>query len=123
MKAPKIELLNGPQVEGALRSLGTAAADVSAPTRTVLAVGLDAAQGHAPVRTGVLRAGIVIADVTPQGGALGAQAPYSPYQEYGTRHVRARRFMRAGADAIERAAPDAYRRDLAEKVSTAATKA
>jgi hypothetical protein len=119
----KLEVQNAPQVQAALASLAPAAADMSAPTRSVLSVGLDAARGAAPVRTGELRGSLEVLEVGPDGGTLAATAPHSRFLEYGTRYVRARRFMRAGSEAIARAAPEAYQADLARKVRATGTKA
>jgi hypothetical protein len=117
------EAVNGRQVADALGDLGKDAADLSAPTRTVLSVGLDAARGAAPRLTGALIGGLDVVDVTPEGGTLVAAAPHSRYQEYGTRYVKARRFMAAGSEAIHAAAGDIYRDDLAAKIGKAASKA
>lgn len=118
-----IQAVNARQVADAIASLGVAGADFAEPTRQVLSIGLDAARGEAPRLTGQLIAGLDVVDVTREGGTLAATAPYSAYQEFGTRYVKARRFMRAGADAIDRAAGDIYREDLAAKVAKAASKA
>lgn len=123
MTGPRIEVVNGRQVADALESLAAAAADMSDPTRVVLAAGMDAAHGQAPRLTGELIAGLDVVDVTATGGTLVARAPHSVYQEYGTRYVRGRHFMAAGSDAIHRAAADAYREDLAKKMRAAAQKA
>lgn len=121
---PRIVVENAPAVQAGFDQLAKDGADLSAPTRTVLAIGLDTARGDAPVKTGELRGSIDVVEVTPEGGTLAARAPYAGAQEYGTRRgVRGRHFMRAGADAVERAAPDVYRQDLEKKVRSAAQKA
>lgn len=50
------------------------------------------AQSLAPVRTGYLRS-TIFSRVEDLGLRLGASAPYAIYQELGTRHIRARRFL------------------------------
>ena len=58
-------------VLAAFDRLAHSAADISDPTRTVLAIGLDEARAGAPVRTGELVGSLAI-DVTPTGGELAA---------------------------------------------------
>lgn len=123
MTGNRVEAVNGRQVADALAGLAKDAADLSEPSRVVLAAGLDAATGRAPRLTGELIGGLDVVDVTPAGGTLVARAPYSAYQDRGTRYVRAQRFMQAGSEAIHRAAPDAYRADLTRKLAAAAAKA
>jgi len=107
MTSAKLEVDTAP-VLAAFDKLGRSAADMSEPTRTVLAIGLDEARAGAPVRTGQLVSSIAIRDVTPTGGELAATSPHAIFQEVGTRYVRARRFMARGAAAIERAAEPTY---------------
>lgn len=92
----------------AFDKLGASAGDLADPIRTVLAIGLDEARAGAPIRTGALVSSIAVRDVTKTSGELAATAPYAPFMEYGTRYVRARRFMARGAAAIERAAEPAF---------------
>lgn len=117
MAAPKITADTKPVLR-AFDQLAASAGDLSEPSRTVLAIGLDAARAGAPVRTGEL-AGSIAVDVTKDGGELSASAPYAPYQEFGTRYVRGRRFMRRGADAIAGAADPEFTRWMAGAVDRA----
>jgi len=52
----------------------------------------DASRAMCPVRTGRLRESI-FAKVEEWTVKLGATAPYAFYQEFGTRHIRPRRFL------------------------------
>ena len=50
------------------------------------------AQGLAPIRTGYLMS-TIFGTVEDWVLKLGATAPYAAYQEFGTRYIRARRFL------------------------------
>jgi hypothetical protein len=107
MTAAKMTADTAP-VLAALDHIGRSAADMAEPTRTVLAIGADAARAGAPVRTGELVSSIAVVSVTADGGELAASAAHAPFMEFGTRFVRGRRFMRRGADAIATAAEPTY---------------
>ena len=104
---PRVEVDTAPAL-AAFGKVKTAAGDMSAPTRSVLTIGLDEARADAPVRTGELVSSIAITSVTATGGELAARAPYAAFQEYGTRYVRGRRFMARAKAAIERAGDAEY---------------
>jgi hypothetical protein len=106
-------------VLAAFDRLAHSAADISEPSRTVLAIGLDDARAGAPVRTGELVGSLAI-DVTPTGGELTASAPHAVFQDRGTRYVTAQRFMARGADAMDRATEPTFGRWLAGAVDQAA---
>lgn len=116
--APTLKADTAPVLR-AFDQLAKSAADMSEPTRTVLTIGLDAARAGAPVLTGDLADSLAI-DTTPTGGELSARAPYAPHQEFGTRFVRGRRFMRAGADAMAGAADQTYGKWIGDAVDQAA---
>ena len=119
MSAPQLEVDVTPALV-AFDKIKTSAADMSEPTRTVLAVGLDAARAGAPIRTGELVSSIAILDVTPKGGELAARSPHAPFVEFGTRYMRGRRFMRRGADAMAAVADPTYTKWLDGAVERAA---
>jgi HK97 gp10 family phage protein len=77
----------------------------------IAAAAADAARSRAPVRTGAL-AGTIAAKSTPADAELVVGVPYWAAQEFGTRYVAARRYMRAGIDAGRAAADPAYRARL-----------
>jgi len=90
-----------------LADFGKRAADTLAVNSRVLGIGLAAAEGAAPKRTGELIGSMAI-DPGSEGGTLTVGVRYAPYHEFGTRYVQARRFMKAGHDAMTEAAEPAY---------------
>jgi HK97 gp10 family phage protein len=83
------------------RSLG----DVHA---LIAQAGEDAARARAPVATGRLAASIASSSNDRQ-ATLGVGVAYWPYPEFGTRYLRARRYMAAGIRAAKRTAGREYR--------------
>jgi len=76
------------------------------------------ARERAPVRTGFLRDSIFSIVAQESRGfriELGARAYYSPYQEFGTRYIEPKRFLRG---AIEEVKPE-----LVERIKRACLKA
>lgn len=69
-----------------------------------------AGRAFAPTRTGRLRVSI-----TARGSQVIAAATYAGYVEYGTRRMRARRFMARAVEATDRDVDDIYTRS-AEKI-------
>jgi hypothetical protein len=94
------------------------AADATEANRRVLGIGLAEAQREAPIKTRELIGSITI-DATADGGELSVGVAYAPFQEFGTRYVRGRRFVKAGADAMTDAAEPIYSDHLSHAISSA----
>lgn len=86
------------------------------PHRAIAAAGEAAAAARAPVASGRL-AGSIRGDADAKQATLSVGVPYWNVQEFGSRYVRAQRYMKAGADAMAREAPDAYRERMAAIVA------
>jgi hypothetical protein len=111
MAAP-VEVTGVDAAQAAYQGIASDAHDMTEPNRAIAEAGARAAQGRAPVATGRLRASIA-SDATPQDAILEVGVPYWPYVEYGTKYVQGARMMRAGIDAMERAAQPAYEQRMA----------
>lgn len=76
-------------LDGAARDL----ADMSEANRKAGDLLARDAAGRAPHRTGRLGGSIRVTAVGAGGVTVGAAAPYAPFQEFGTRYVRATYFL------------------------------
>lgn len=101
-----------PHATAAYAGIADDARDMRDPNRAIAETGARAARARAPHRTGALGASIE-ANATEREAVLSVAVPYARFQEYGTRYVRARRFMAAGREAMRETAPDAYRARMA----------
>jgi HK97 gp10 family phage protein len=86
-------------------------ADVHA---AIAEAGEAAARAKAPVgRTGRL-SGSIVTSSDSRSATLAVGVDYWPYQEFGTRYIRARKFMAAGIRAMRRTGGGAYRAKLSD---------
>jgi len=81
--------------------------------RMVAQAGEDAARNRAPVSTGRLSGSIAGAGDDRQ-ATLAVGVAYWPYQEFGTRHLKARRYMAAGIRAMRKVAGKEIRKKLGD---------
>lgn len=103
-------------VEAAQRAYGAIADDARNMTdahERIARAGAEAARARAPVGATGRLAATIDGRATESDAQLVVGVPYWPFREFGTRYVAARRFMRAGIDAMTQAAPSAYRERMA----------
>jgi len=81
--------------------------------RLIAQAGEDAARNRAPASTGRLSGSIAGAGDDRQ-ATLAVGVAYWPYQEFGTRHLKARRYMAAGIRAMRKVAGREYRKKLGD---------
>lgn len=115
MTAP-VRVEGATEAAAAYRAIAADARDMSEPHRAIAAAGEAAAAARAPVATGRLAASIR-GDADAKEATLSVGASYWNVQEFGSRYVRGQRFMKAGADAMSRTAPDAYKARMAAIVA------
>ena len=96
----------------AYQAIADDARDMGDAHRAIAAAGADAARARAPRATGSLAATIA-GDSTDREATLSVGVPYWPFTEFGTRYLLGKRYLGAGIDAMERAAPDAYHARMA----------
>jgi HK97 gp10 family phage protein len=106
------------KVLAGLEEFAKRAADASKANERVLQIGLTETRKAAPRRTGEL-IGTLAVDASAGGGVLSVGVSYAPYPEFGTRYVQARRFMRAGHEAMEQAAEPIYSEHLETAIRSA----
>lgn len=111
-----VEVTGAREAAAAYRAIAADARDMSAAHRRIADAGAQAASSRAPVRTGAL-AGSIEASSGPREATLAVGVPYWPATEFGTRYVRARRYLGAGIEAMRSTAPDAYRAALAADIA------
>lgn len=109
----------GARVEGveaaqrAYQGIADDARNMTAAHERIARAGADAARARAPVgATGALAA-TIDGRATDRDAQLVVGVTYWPYREFGTRYVAARRFMKAGIDAMTQTAPGAYTDQMA----------
>lgn len=116
MTAP-VRVEGATEAAAAYRAIAADARDMTEPHRAIADAGEQAARARAPVgRTGAL-SGSIRGDADAKQATLSVGVPYWNVQEYGSRYVRAQRFMAAGSDAMNRRAPDAYSARMAAIVA------
>ena len=79
--------------------------------RLIAQAGEDAARARAPASTGRL-SGSITGGADDRQATLAVGVAYWPYQEFGTRHLKARRYMAAGIRAMRKVAGKEYRKKL-----------
>jgi HK97 gp10 family phage protein len=104
------------QAAAAYQHVADDAKNMSEPNRRIASAGEQAARNASPVRSGRLSASIS-GKGTEKDAELGVGVSYWPAQEFGTRYVMGRRFMRAGIEAMRAEAPRAYEDRLAQVIS------
>lgn len=96
----------------AYQAIGEDARDMTDANRAIAGAGEQAARARAPAATGAL-AGSITGAADARSATLAVGVAYWPYQEFGTRYVLAKRYLRAGAEAMTAAADPAYRARMA----------
>jgi len=81
--------------------------------RLIAQAGEDAARARAPASTGRL-SGSITGGADDRQATLAVGVAYWPYQEFGTRHLKARRYMAAGIRAMRKVAGKEYRKKLGD---------
>jgi HK97 gp10 family phage protein len=80
-----------------LKRIGRQLGNLDAPMRTATLLVTRSARINAPVDTGLLRASILPGSRSVRNktvGIVGSNVEYAPYQEFGTRFIKPRRFLR-----------------------------
>ena len=85
---------------------------------------LRVAKRHAPVKTGHLRRNIGsrVLDERLAIGDVRRKVPYMVYQEYGTRHIRPKRFLKRGLASVQQELSDRLERNLRKRLRIAGWK-
>jgi hypothetical protein len=118
MAGPPASVAGVPEAQAAYQGIADDARNMTEAHRLIASAGEAAARSRAPTgRTGQL-AGSIKGSATERDATLTISVPYWPYQEFGTRYVTARRFGRAGIDAMTQTAPDAYRARMASIIDS-----
>jgi HK97 gp10 family phage protein len=124
MANTKITFSGGPQLEAALRDLGSKAAGRlgTNAVRSGARVIANAAKATAPVRTGELKKSIRMFDERSQTGGTertayaGTRLFYAYWVEFGTAHSPAQSFLRTAADTAWQDAVDKMKENLAQGI-------
>lgn len=110
-----VEVRGADEAAGALHAIAADAHRQADANATLAAVGADAIRSAEPSRTGALR-GSTDASSDEGSAAVTIGVPYWPFQDRGTRYVRARRFVERGAAAMAARAPDVYAAGMARSI-------
>lgn len=106
MTAP-VKVEGATEAAAAYRAIAADARDMTEPNRAIADAGAAAAAARAPTATGAL-AGSIRGDADAKQATLSVGVAYWNVQEFGSRYVRAQRYMAAGTEAMAREAPGAY---------------
>ena len=98
----------GRTLDGAAHDL----ADMSETNRRAGSLLAQQAAGKAPRRTGRLAGSIRVTDVGANGASVGTTVGYGPFQEFGTRYVRATYFLTGTLAHDEGPVIDLYERSI-----------
>ena len=107
------EVTGIPEAQAAIQGVVDDARSLGDVHRLIAQAGEDAARARAPASTGRLSGSITGASDDRQ-ATLAVGVAYWPYQEFGTRHLRARRYMAAGIRAMRKVAGKEYRKKLGD---------
>jgi HK97 gp10 family phage protein len=102
-----------PEAQAAIQGVVDDAKSLGDVHRLIAQAGEDAARARAPMSTGRLSGSITGAGDDRQ-ATLAVGVAYWPYQEFGTRHLRARRYMAKGISAMRKIAGREYRKKLGD---------
>ena len=108
-----VEVTGVPEAQAAIQGVVDDARSLGDVHRLISQAGIDAARARSPVGTGRL-AGSIQGDSDDRQATLAVGVAYWPYQEFGTRHLRARRYMAAGIRAMRKVAGREYRKKLGD---------
>lgn len=103
------------ELESRLHATSAGLADLSEPNRAAARIALETAAPHTPRRSGELEARNGIT-VTRDGWALTNTAGYALFVHWGTRYLRRRPWLDAGAKAAEDQWTDEYRKFIQDKL-------
>jgi len=96
------------RVTAAYQAVVDDARNMTEAHRAIASAGETAARSRAPVGATGSLAGTITGTATERDATLGVGVAYWNVQEFGSRYIAARRFMRAGTEAMTLAAPEAY---------------
>jgi len=102
-----------PEAQAAIDGLVDDAKHMGDVFRMVAQAGEDGARARSPTATGRLSGSIAGASDDRQ-ATLAVGVAYWPYQEFGTRHLKARRYMAAGIRAMRKVAGKEIRKKLGD---------
>lgn len=102
-----------PEAQAAIQGVIDDARSLGDVHRLIAQAGEDAARARAPASTGRLSGSITGASDDRQ-ATLAVGVAYWPYQEFGTRHLKARRYMAKGISAMRKTAGKEYRKKLGD---------
>ena len=102
-----------PEAQAAIQGVIDDARSMGDVHRLIGQAGEDAARARSPAATGRLSGSITGAGDDRQ-ATLAVGVAYWPYQEFGTRHLKARRYMAAGIRAMRKVAGREYRKKLGD---------
>jgi hypothetical protein len=111
-----------PEAQAAIQGVVDDARSLGDVHRLIAQAGVTAAQARAPVAT-VRLSGSIQGDSDDRQATLAVGVAYWPYQEFGTRHLRARRYLAAGIRAMRKTAGREYRKKLSTGYSKRAKNA
>lgn len=103
------------ELEQRLHATSAGLADLSEPNRAAARIALESSTPHTPRRSGELAAHNGIS-VSRDGWALTNSTGYALFVHWGTRHMRRRPWLDAGAKATEDQWTDEYRRFIQSKL-------
>jgi HK97 gp10 family phage protein len=102
-----------PEAQAAIQGVADDARSMGDVHRLISEAGIDAARARSPAATGRL-SGSIAGDSDDRQATLAVGVAYWPYQEFGTRHLKARRYMAAGIRAMRKVAGREYRKKLGD---------
>jgi hypothetical protein len=98
--------------QAAYQGLADDARNLGDVFRDIAQAGEDAARARAPVGATGRLGGSIKGSSSSSEATLAVGVSYWPYQEFGTKYLKARRYMAAGMRAAKRAAGDGFRKHL-----------
>jgi len=107
------EVTGIPEAQAAIQGVVDDARSLGDVHRLIAQAGEDAARARAPASTGRL-SGSITGGADDRQATLAVGVAYWPYQEFGTRHLKARRYMAAGIRAMRKTAGKEYRKKLGD---------
>jgi len=108
-----VEVTGVAEAQAAIQGVADDARSLGDVHRLIAQAGEDAARARAPSATGRL-SGSIAGGADDRQATLAVGVAYWPYQEFGTRHLKARRYMAAGIRAMRKVAGREYRKKLGD---------
>jgi HK97 gp10 family phage protein len=103
-----------PEAQAAIQGVVDDARSMGDVHRLIAQAGEDAARNRAPKGATGNLSGSITGGADDRQATLAVGVAYWPYQEFGTRHLRARRYMAAGIRAMRKVAGKEYRKKLGD---------